>query len=94
MVAFGKHLQEEESIYGPVTIVNLVEKNGKEKVLGDAYLDSIIRYNSPNISYFSFDFHEWWYVKLVLFALYLFPRVSTQNQIFVLIFLTKPWNAL
>ena len=63
MVAFSKHLREEESIYGPVTIVNLVEKNGKEKVLGDAYLDAVIRYNSPSISYFSFDFHEWWYVK-------------------------------
>ncbi|CAG7829428.1 unnamed protein product [Allacma fusca] len=58
MSGFTKHYHEEEAIYGPITAVNLVEKGGKEKVVGDAYLEYVIRYNSPNVSYFAFDFHE------------------------------------
>ena len=60
--AFRKHLEEEGGIYGPLVILNLVEKTGKEKVLGDAYLSNILKHNNPEVSYYTFDFHEHWCV--------------------------------
>ncbi|XP_063228378.1 phosphatidylinositide phosphatase SAC2 [Bacillus rossius redtenbacheri] len=58
-VAFAKHFEEEQSLYGPVCIVNLVEQMGKEKVIWDAYTDHIVSYNNPSITYATFDFHEY-----------------------------------
>ncbi|KAE8740672.1 hypothetical protein FOCC_FOCC013820 [Frankliniella occidentalis] len=57
-IAFKKHFQEELNIYGPVTVVNLVEQCGKERVIWDAYTDHILLYNSPQLTYATFDFHD------------------------------------
>lgn len=58
--AFELHFEEELSKYGPVCIVNLVEQSGKEKVIWDAYTQQILSYNCPDITYATFDFHEYW----------------------------------
>lgn len=60
LLAFEKHFQQEQNIYKSVCIVNLVDQTGKEKIIFDAYGDNIIKYNHPNITYVSFDFHEYW----------------------------------
>lgn len=56
--AFCRHLDEQLSLYSPISIINLAELTGKEKELSDAYLHHIIEFNSPHITYTSFDFHE------------------------------------
>ncbi|XP_053975819.1 phosphatidylinositide phosphatase SAC2 [Hylaeus volcanicus] len=58
-VAFEKHFTEELKLYGPICIVNLVEQTGKEKIIGDAYSNHVLNYNNPNITYTTFDFHEY-----------------------------------
>ncbi|XP_026668403.1 phosphatidylinositide phosphatase SAC2 isoform X2 [Ceratina calcarata] len=58
-VAFEKHFTEELDLYGPVCIVNLVEQAGKEKIIWEAYSNHVINYNHPDITYTSFDFHEY-----------------------------------
>ena len=42
-----------------MTCVSLVEQGGKEKVIADAYLQHVMKYDSPLITYVSFDFHEY-----------------------------------
>ncbi|XP_034249540.1 phosphatidylinositide phosphatase SAC2 isoform X2 [Thrips palmi] len=58
-VAFEKHFNGELDIYGPVAVVNLVEQSGKERIIWDAYTDHILLYNSPQLTYATFDFHEY-----------------------------------
>ncbi|XP_076241319.1 phosphatidylinositide phosphatase spermathreecae isoform X2 [Calliopsis andreniformis] len=58
-VAFEKHFTEELELYGPVCIVNLVEQTGKEKIIWEAYSNHVINYNNPDITYTTFDFHEY-----------------------------------
>lgn len=58
--AFEKHFNGELDIYGPVAVVNLVEQSGKERIIWDAYTDHILLYNSPQLTYATFDFHEYW----------------------------------
>lgn len=41
-------------------IINLVDQNGREKIIGDAYLKQVLLYNNPKLTYVSFDFHEHW----------------------------------
>lgn len=59
-VAFEKHFNNELQMYGPVCIVNLVDQTGKEKIIFDAYSQHIFKYNNSQISYATFDFHEYW----------------------------------
>lgn len=59
-MAFEKHFSEELGTYGPICIVNLVEQAGKEKIIWDAYNNHLINYNCPEITYTTFDFHEYW----------------------------------
>ena len=33
--------------------------SGKEKLLGDAYIDHVLAFDSPQLSYITFDFHEY-----------------------------------
>lgn len=40
-----------------------MERNGKERVLEEAYRKCVLAYNSENISYVTFDFHDKWYVS-------------------------------
>lgn len=57
-LAFQKHFDEELKRYSSVVVVNLVEQNGKEKVLSDAYVDHVLDLDSDNVTYVGFDFHE------------------------------------
>ncbi|XP_052772065.1 phosphatidylinositide phosphatase SAC2-like [Mya arenaria] len=57
--AFRKHIDEQMYTYGSLACVTLTELLGKEKVIGDAYLSHVIKYNSPDITYVTFDFHEY-----------------------------------
>jgi len=59
-VAFEKHFGEELTLYGPVCIVNLVEQTGKEKIIWEAYSNHVYNYNHSDITYTTFDFHEYW----------------------------------
>jgi len=64
--AFEIHINEEISKYGALTLINLVEKNGKERALEEAYRKSVLSYNSENITYVTFDFHDKWYANSVI----------------------------
>ncbi|XP_012287768.1 phosphatidylinositide phosphatase SAC2 isoform X2 [Orussus abietinus] len=58
-VAFEKHFEEELACYGPICIVNLVEQAGKEKIIWEAYSNHVLVYDHPDITYATFDFHEY-----------------------------------
>ncbi|XP_060825080.1 phosphatidylinositide phosphatase SAC2 isoform X2 [Bombus pascuorum] len=58
-IAFEKHFTEELGLYGPICIMNLVEQTGKEKVIWEAYSNHVLNYNHPDITYTTFDFHEY-----------------------------------
>jgi len=58
--AFELHFTKELETYGRVCIVNLVEQSGKEKTIGDAYADHVIKFNNELMIYVTFDFHEYW----------------------------------
>ncbi|XP_065155717.1 phosphatidylinositide phosphatase SAC2 isoform X2 [Atheta coriaria] len=57
--AFECHFKKEIARYGPVCVVNLVDQSGKEKVIWDAYSHHIFEFNSPFVTYVTFDFHEY-----------------------------------
>ncbi|XP_030025853.1 phosphatidylinositide phosphatase SAC2 isoform X1 [Manduca sexta] len=57
--AFKKHFDNEINLYKQVCIVNLVEQQGRERVIWEAYGNHVLRYNSPNLIYATFDFHEY-----------------------------------
>jgi SacI homology domain len=61
--AVRRHFERELSIYQQQCIVSLVEQNGKEKVIDDAYMEHIRLLNEPRLIYVTFDFHEHWYAK-------------------------------
>ncbi|CAH2096908.1 unnamed protein product [Euphydryas editha] len=58
-VAFKKHFEEELKIYKQICIVNLVEQQGRERIIWEAYSNHVLKYNSPDIIYATFDFHEY-----------------------------------
>ncbi|KAL0811443.1 hypothetical protein ABMA28_009844 [Loxostege sticticalis] len=57
--AFKNHFQEELNIYKQVCIVNLVEQQGRERIIWESYGNHVLKYNSPDIIYATFDFHEY-----------------------------------
>ncbi|XP_013185101.2 phosphatidylinositide phosphatase SAC2 [Amyelois transitella] len=57
--AFEKHFKEELEKYKQVCIVNLVEQQGRERIIWDAYSHHVLKYNSPDVIYATFDFHEY-----------------------------------
>lgn len=59
-IAFEKHFEKEIQKYGPICIINLVEQTGKEKIVFDAYSQNVLQFNSPFLTYVTFDFHEYW----------------------------------
>ena len=59
-VAFLKHMSEQFSVWGKVVAISLAETSGKEQVVGDAYLSHVLALNSPDLTYVTFDFHEYW----------------------------------
>ncbi|XP_014236993.1 phosphatidylinositide phosphatase SAC2 isoform X2 [Trichogramma pretiosum] len=58
-VAFDKHFAGELETYGPVCIVNLVEQSGKEAVIWEAYTNHVLGLDHPDVTYTTFDFHEY-----------------------------------
>ena len=46
--------------YGKICVVSLVEKIGKEKIIGDAFEKQILMHDSPDLAYAAFDFHDNW----------------------------------
>lgn len=61
--AFELHFTKEISLYDNVCIVNLVEQNGKEKLIGDTYAKHVMKYNNVRLTYVTFDFHDYWCVN-------------------------------
>lgn len=59
-IAFTKHFEREVSRYDHVSCISLVEQTGKEKVIADAYLNHIFMLDSADLSFVTFDFHEYW----------------------------------
>ena len=57
--AFKKHFSEQRDLYGPVTCISLVDRNGREKILSDVFIDNIAQLNDEDVSIVSFDFHEY-----------------------------------
>ncbi|XP_034837444.1 phosphatidylinositide phosphatase SAC2 isoform X2 [Maniola hyperantus] len=57
--AFKKHFEDELKMYKQVCIVNLVEQQGRERIIWEAYSNHVLRYNSPDVIYATFDFHEY-----------------------------------
>lgn len=57
--AFEKHFAEQIALYGSQVIISLVEQSGKEKLLADAYLNHVLHLDCPELTYVSFDFHEY-----------------------------------
>ncbi|CRL06388.1 CLUMA_CG019050, isoform A [Clunio marinus] len=57
--AFTKHFENELQIYDQITIVNLVEQSGKEKIIGEKYAQHVITYNNEKLTYVTFDFHHY-----------------------------------
>lgn len=58
-VAFKVHFDDELKKYQQVCIVNLVEQQGREKIIWEAYGNHVLKYNSPDVIYATFDFHEY-----------------------------------
>lgn len=46
--------------YGPVCIVNLAEQVGKERVIWEAFTQHVLQFDSDQVIYAVFDFHEHW----------------------------------
>ncbi|XP_035982135.1 phosphatidylinositide phosphatase SAC2 isoform X1 [Fundulus heteroclitus] len=55
---FAAHFEKQLELYTKQVIINLVDQNGREKIIGDTYLKQVLLYNNPNLTYVSFDFHE------------------------------------
>ena len=61
--AFRRHFEHEFAIYeGDSVVVSLIEQTGREKILGDAFLEHVIRMDDARLAYVAFDFHDYWYV--------------------------------
>ncbi|XP_065583548.1 phosphatidylinositide phosphatase SAC2-like [Artemia franciscana] len=56
--AFKSHFNREVDTYGKICVVSLVEKIGKEKIIGDAFEKQILMHDSPDLAYAAFDFHD------------------------------------
>lgn len=61
--AFRSHFEQEFAIYnGDTVAVSLIEYTGREKILNDAFLDHVIKFDDPRLTYVTFDFHDYWFV--------------------------------
>ena len=62
--AFALHFTRELATYGQQCVVSLVEQSGKEKIIGDAFLEQILLLDEPRLLYATFDFHQHWYANI------------------------------
>lgn len=56
--ALQAHLKEQTAIYGPTSMVNLINTRGHEQQVREAYERDIRAAGIPNINYHHFDFHK------------------------------------
>ncbi|KAI0274857.1 SacI homology domain-containing protein [Gloeopeniophorella convolvens] len=56
--ATRRHLQEQVSLYGDQSLVNLVDQKGYEKPVKEAYERYVAKANVPQVKYQYFDFHN------------------------------------
>ena len=47
-------------MYKHVAIINLIEQSGREDIIGQAFMKQMLKYNSPDLTYITFDFHDYW----------------------------------
>ncbi|XP_064602777.1 phosphatidylinositide phosphatase SAC2-like [Liolophura sinensis] len=52
-------MEEQLTLYKNLSVVSLSELSGKEQVIGEAFLTHILNYNSPNVTFIAFDFHDY-----------------------------------
>ncbi|CAF4908862.1 unnamed protein product, partial [Rotaria sp. Silwood1] len=59
--AFVKHIEDELSRTKgkQLILISLIDEWGKENILSDTFYEHITKYNSPYLSYVTFDFHEY-----------------------------------
>lgn len=57
--SFRKHFDHQLELYKTVAVINLVDQTGREKIISDIFMDNILAYNSPFLTYITFDFHEY-----------------------------------
>ncbi|XP_029188502.2 phosphatidylinositide phosphatase SAC2-like [Acropora millepora] len=57
--AFRKHFDHQLELYKNVAVINLVDQTGREKIISDVFLENVLTYNSPFLTYITFDFHEY-----------------------------------
>lgn len=63
-IAFRRHFEHEFAIYeGDTVAVSLIEQTGREKILGDAFLEHVIKMDDARLAYVAFDFHDYWSVR-------------------------------
>lgn len=58
-LAFRKHFDHQLELYKTVAVISLVDQSGREKIISDVFMDNILAYNSPFLTYVTFDFHEY-----------------------------------
>lgn len=60
--AFVKHVEDElvRTRGHSLLLISLVDEVGKENLLNDAFYEHVVKYNSPQLTYITFDFHEFW----------------------------------
>ncbi|XP_032806114.2 phosphatidylinositide phosphatase SAC2 isoform X1 [Petromyzon marinus] len=56
--AFEFHFKKQLEIYQRQVVVNLVDQAGREKIIGDTFLKHVLHFNSKQLTYITFDFHE------------------------------------
>lgn len=76
--AFELHFHKELELYQSACVVNLIEQSGKEKIIGDAYANHVVKFDSDKLIYVSFDFHEYWYVKIICD----YPNLSNTSELY------------
>ncbi|XP_020912675.1 phosphatidylinositide phosphatase SAC2 [Exaiptasia diaphana] len=59
LLAFMSHFAHQLKYYGGVVIINLLDQTGREKIIGDAFMDNILTFNNPLLTYVTYDFHEY-----------------------------------
>lgn len=55
--AFENHMVKIKKAYKENYLINLIDKKGSQKKIGDCFTDMIRAYNDPSIKYTWFDFH-------------------------------------
>ncbi|KAH7889626.1 SacI homology domain-containing protein [Phlebopus sp. FC_14] len=58
MDTLKRHFKRTIAVYGPHTVVNLAEQQGKESALTNAYRSYVNRMNNNDVRYVEYDFHQ------------------------------------